>query len=281
MPPSTAQVESPYESEARYGTKRDQHWTGYNVHLTETCDDDRPRLLTHVETTIAPATDVEQLAAIHRGLARDDLLAAQHVVDAGYVRAPNLVSSRADHQVELIGPIYEDHQWQAKAGQGFDVAHFRIDWGASVVTYPQGHTSRRWVPMQTGRGRAMVHVDFAPADCTPCPTRALCTRARVGARSLTLQSRAEHEAIQAARQRQETAEFAAQYAPRAGIEGTLSQGIRAFGLRQARYRGLAKTHLQRLATATAISVARLADWLNGIPRAPTRCSHFTALAPAS
>jgi transposase len=281
LPPATAQLESPYEPEARYGTKRDHHWTGYKVHLTEACDDDRPRLLTHVETTIAPATDVEQLAAIHQGLARAELLPAQHLVDAGYVRAPNLVSARADHQVELVGPIYEDHQWQAKAKQGFDIAHFRVDWDAEVVTCPQGRTSLRWTPMQAGRGRAMVHVDFSPADCTPCPTRALCTRARVGARSLTLQSRAEHEAIQAARQRQETAEFAAEYAPRAGIEGTLSQGTRAFGLRQARYRGLAKTHLQHLATAAAMNVARLADWLNGIPRAPTRCSHFAALAPAS
>src|SRR3712207_7923985 len=74
--------------------------------------------------------------------------------------------------------------------------------------------------METARSRSMVHVAFAPADCAPCPTRALCTRARTGARSLTLQPRAEHEAIQAARQRQATTEFAAEYAGRAGIDGT-------------------------------------------------------------
>ena len=108
----------------------------------------------------------------------------------------------------------------------------------------------------------MVHVAFASADCTPCPTRALCTRARIGARSLTLQPRAEHEAIQAAQQRQETAELTAEYARPAGIEGTLSQGIRAFGLRRARYRGLAKTHLQHVTTVAAINIMRLADWLD-------------------
>ena len=32
--------------------------------------------------------------------------------------------------------------------------------------------------------------------------------------------------------------FASLYSDRAGIEGTFSQGVRAFGLRQARYRGL-------------------------------------------
>jgi transposase len=75
--------------------------------------------------------------------------------------------------------------------------------------------------------------------------------------------------------------FAQLYAQRAGIEGTFSQGVRAFGLRQARYRGLQKTHLQQVATATAIDVARVNDWLDGIPTAPTRRSHFARLAPAS
>jgi transposase len=47
----------------------------------------------------------------------------------------------------------------------------------------------------------------------------------------------------------------------------------------ARYRGLAKTHLQHVATATAINLVRLTDWLNGAPRATTRSSAFAALAP--
>jgi transposase len=279
MPPASVQVESPYEPEARYGTKRDRGWIGYKVHVSESCDDDRPHLLTHVETTIAPATDVEQLAAVHEGLADRDLLPGEHLVDAGYVRGPNLVASQREHQIDLIGPMYEDHQWQAKAKQGFDAAHFQVDWDAQRVTCPQGKVSVRWCETETARGRTMVAVGFAAADCSACPTRSLCTRAKTGARNLTLQSRAEHEAIQMARQRQQAPEFAAQYAPRAGIEGTLSQGIRAFGLRKARYRGLAKTHLQHVATATAINLVRLADWLNGTPRATTRRSAFAALAP--
>jgi transposase len=279
LPPASAEVESPYEPEARYATKRDRSWIGYKVHLSESCDDDRPHLLTHIETTIAPATDVEQLAAVHQGLAERDLLPGEHLVDAGYVRGPNLVASQRDHQIDLVGPIYEDRQWQAKAQQGFDAAHFQVDWDARQATCPQGKLSVRWCEMDTARGRAMVAISFSAADCMVCPTRTRCTRAKTGARNLTLQSRAEHEAIQAARQRQQTAEFATQYAPRAGIEGTLSQGIRAFGLRKARYRGLAKTHLQHVATATAINLVRLADWLNGAPRATTRRSQFAALAP--
>jgi len=46
-------------------------------------------------------------------------------------------------------------------------------------------------------------------------------------------------------------------AARAGIEGCLSQHIQLCGLRRARYVGLAKTHLQHVATAVALNVARL------------------------
>jgi transposase len=281
MPSASAQLESPYEPEVRYASKGETHWTGYKVHLTEICDDEQPHLLTQVATTVAPATDLGQLPVIQAELDRVGLLPAQQLVDAGYIHGRNLVASARDYAIDLVGPIAEDHQWQAKAGQGFDVAHFQIDWDAQRVTCPQGHQSLRWYETQTARGRTMIHIDFATADCTLCPVRSLCTRAKTLPRSLTLQPQAEHDAIQTARQRQTTPAFAEQYARRAGIEGTVSQGVRRFGLRHARYRGLAKTHLQHVATAAAINVHRLTDWLNEAPRAPTRTSHFAALAAAA
>jgi IS5 family transposase len=81
-----------------------------------------------------------------------------------------------------------------------------------------------------------------------------------------------------ARSRLTTAEGRRLYARRAGIEGTISQGVRAFGLRRARYRGLAKTHLQHVATAAALNLGRLGTWLRAAPRATTRTSRFAALA---
>jgi transposase len=137
------------------------------------------------------------------------------------------------------------------------------------------------VPDRDGAGADVIHVVFAATDCTPCPMRERCTRARTQPRSLTLQPRAEHEAIQAARRRQQTADFAITYARRAGGEGTLSQGVRTCDLRTARYRGLAKTHLQQVATAAALNVQRVTDWLDGQPRATTRRSHLARLAPAA
>jgi transposase len=92
-----------------------------------------------------------------------------------------------------------------------------------------------------------------------------------------LKPQAEHEALLAARERQTTAAWQAQYAVRAGIEGTLSQGIRALGLRRSRYIGLAKAHLQHLATAAAMNLVRVDTWLLGAPLARTRTSRFAAL----
>src|SRR5215218_11159151 len=272
MPEAARCIESPYEVEARYSTKRSMGWVGYMVHLTESCDEGLPYLITDVHTTAATATDVKELSAIQDGLARNGLLPAEQLADSSYGSGSNLVSSHARHKIDLIGPAFKDNTWQAKADEGFDVANFRIDWEKKAVTCPEGHQSIRWSETKTARGRQMIHVEFAPDDCTACPSRPLCTRAKNLPRALTLQPRDEHEAIQFARRRQRTEEFIEIYSQRAGIEGTFSQGVRAFGLRQARYRGLKKTHLQEVATATSINVARITDWLNGVPTAATRRS---------
>ena len=94
---------------------------------------------------------------------------------------------------------------------------------------------------------------------------------------MTLRPRELHEALQAARIQQETPEWKAEYAVRAGVEGTLSQGVRGFGLRRCRYIGLAKARLQHGATAAAINVYRLSDWLSGVPRSAARTSRFVRL----
>ena len=57
MPSPAGLINSPYDVEARYSTKRDEGWVGYKAHLTETCDEDRPHLIVNVETTPATTPD--------------------------------------------------------------------------------------------------------------------------------------------------------------------------------------------------------------------------------
>jgi Transposase DDE domain len=68
-----------------------------------------------------------------------------------------------------------------------------------------------------------------------------------------------------------------EYALRAGVEGTISQAVAAFGLRRARYFGWLKTHLQHVLTATALNFVRVGEWLAGTPLAKTRKSAFVRL----
>lgn len=281
MPPARQRIASPYDDQARYASKRTTHWTGYKVHLTESCDEEGVHLITDVETTLAPTSDMEMTAPIQQALADKDMAPTDHLIDAGYVDAHLLVTAQTEHGITVVGPVQPDRQWQAHIDGGYDITTFKIDWANHTVTCPQGQTSTAWLPHQDGYGNALISVKFARPTCLACPARHLCTQADVVGRRLTLRLEAEHNALQAARQAQTTDEWKAAYKARAGIEGTLSQGIRAFEVRQSRYVGLAKTHLQHILTAAAMNVGRVYDHLCRHPRAGTRTSRFAALAPAA
>jgi transposase len=270
-------IASPYDPDARYCTKRCVEWVGYKVHLTETCDDGRPHLITQVVTTPATTPDCVMGPVIQQGLAKRDLLPSTHLLDGGYVDAELLVTAQTKHQVDVVGPTFGSYSRQRMAGQGYDLSAFLLDWEAKQARCPQGQTSVKWTPGWDVSGDPVVRIRFDRATCRVCPARQACTWAKDAPRQLTVRPHAQHEAIQAARQRQQTAAFKAQYAQRAGVEGTHSQAIRRCGLRQSRSIGLAKTHLQHLFTAVALNVVRLGEWWLGTPRAKTRRSRFAAL----
>jgi transposase len=280
LPPSSDRIASPHDTEARYSTKRSVTWVGYKVHLTETCDQDTPHLITHVETAPATEGDSSALPRIHEALARRELLPGEHIVDTTYGSADLLHASQADYGVELVCPVHPDMSWQSQEKGAFQLSDFQIDWDAQTVTCPQGKISRHWKPEHGPRDKPTIQIQFSKADCLCCPVRAQCTHSSRGLRELTLHPRAAHLAIQAARARQATPDFKACYDKRAGIEGTISQTVCALDMRRSRYIGLAKTHLQHVLTAAAINLLRVSNWLEEIPLAKTRHSPFAALRAA-
>jgi len=276
--PSAQRLASPHDPEARYTTKNGLEWVGYKVHVTECCEAQLPHLITDVETTPATEQDIQAVPTIHMALAQRDLLPSQHIVDTGYVSGDCLLNSQTQYGVEMLGPMRPDVSWQAKQADAFDLSHFQIDWAAQQVTCPAGKTNSYWEPQTGQRDNPVIAVHFRKADCASCLLRALCTRNKAGPRTLTLPPQPLFETLQAARTRQHTQDFKQLYNQRAGIEGTLSQGVRAFGMRRSRYIGLAKTGLQQACTAAAMNVLRAVQWLSGTPRAKTRVTRFAALA---
>ena len=278
LPPAEELIQSPFDPDARWSVKRSMSWTGYKAHLTESCGPEGPHLITDVQTTLATMPDVSQTQTIQAALVQRGLVPKEHLVDQGYPDAGALISS-AEQGIDLVAPVAADTSWQARDPTAYDLSRFHIDWQKQRVRCPQGHSSTTWSPSHDSYGNAVIHVRFAAMDCDPCPAREKCTHGR-GARSLKLRPQAEHEALQAARERQTSDDFRASYRRRAGVEGTISQGVRANDLRHSRYRGLEKTCLHSALVATAMNLTRVATCLAGERPRGTRHSPLLALKPA-
>jgi uncharacterized Zn-finger protein len=123
------------------------------VHLSETCDAQYPHLITCVQTTDATAIDRNQTP----------------LVDAGYVDAGLLVESRESSGVERVGPVSRNTLWQAKAGKGYDLSGFEVDFVAKEATCPQGHASISWSEMRDQHGHPKLYMRFDGKTCRACP----------------------------------------------------------------------------------------------------------------
>jgi len=236
----------------------------------------RPNLITNVATTDATVPDQAMTKPIHHALDRRGLLPAEHYVDSGYPSAELVADAACDDGIALISPMLLDTSRQARAGTGLHAAAFTIDWDGKQVTCPQGQRSASWSPA-TQRGTEAIVVKFAASTCGPCPVHDRCTTAARGGRQLTLKPRVLHETLQANRAEQHTTAWQARYAIRAGVEGTMHQAIAVTGTRNARYKGLAKTHLEHVYSAVALNLIRLDAWWNGHPLDRRRTSHLARL----
>jgi transposase len=286
IPPAARFISSPYDAEAHYARKHTTQWVGYKVHITETCEDDLPHLITHIETTPGPTADGTTTPTIHAALAQRDLLPGTHIVDTGFLDADLFVQSRDDYGVDLLGPTRLDYHWQARAGAGFDAQHFQIDWNQQQATCPAGKTSISWTPAIDNRKNAVIKVKFSTKDCRRCGHVTQCIRSqkRDARRTLTIRPQPQYQALQTARQREATEAFQADYARRAGIEGTISRETRSLRLRRTRYIGLRRVHLGHILAAVGLNVLRLSEWFLETARAKTRLTPFARLmaqAPAA
>ena len=270
-------VESPYDTDARYRRKRGTAWMGYTVHLTETCDADRPRLVVHADTTAGDVHEAARADPILAAIEERGLSAEEHLADAAYISADLLVGAADRYGVRLVGPPRKDASWQGRTDGAYTATDFALDYDRGVATCPEGEESKSWRTYTDRDGGGYVMARFAVATCRACSARDLCVRSETSGRSLRLHPERDQAALEGMRAELATDEGWAAYSARAGVEGTLSQGVRAMGLRRTRYRGLAKTRLGHVATAAAITTDRAAAWVRGERPGGTRASRFARL----
>jgi transposase len=280
LPPGKLLILNPYDLDARPGVKRGRTWRGYKAHFTETCEPDRPHLITHVATTDASTSDLDTVSGRHHDLAARDLLPETHLVDAGYVSVGQILAAADDHGVTLIGPLPPDTSWQAGDDTAFDLTRFVIDWDARHVVCPQGKTSRNWQPARSRDGLPVIRATFRQPDCRPCPDRSRCTRSQDNARHVTFLPRRQQEAQQRIRAEQSTGDWRQRYALRCGVESLISQASRLSDVHHARYRGKPKTFLQHTLTAMALNLIRLDAWLTGAVTTGSWTSRLARLTQA-
>ena len=205
----------------------------------------------------------------------------EHYLDSGYPSAALVVDSLRRWGVTLVTPLLADQSRQAKQAAGYDRAGFTIDFDTRAGHLPAGpelHLLEPGHPTRHRRHRDQVRGRHLPALPGPRPVHPH-HPPPVG-RQLTVPPREVHDAQLAARAAQDTPDWQADYARRAGVEGTIRQAVAVTGIRRARYRGLPKTRLEHVYSAVALNLIRLDAYWNGHALDRTRTSHLTRLEHA-
>jgi transposase len=200
LPRAAEGIEAPYDPDARYRNKRDTQWTGYLVHVSETCDSPAPPLLTHGHTTPATGHEAQGTAPIQQALVDKDVPPQEPLVDAAYIAAELLVDSREAHGLILRGPTRPTPGWQAQVEGAYTIGQFTVDGDRQVVSCPQGKRAAMWAAqVDRQRDRPGIIVAFRTQDGTACVARSRCTQAEDTRRRLHLPPQEQDEALQAAR----------------------------------------------------------------------------------
>jgi transposase/IS5 family transposase len=257
-------VKNPHDPEVQWATKdKDlrKQWEGYKLQVIETVGEKTTEpgeptggVITEMTTTPALVSDVEGMEEALAAQREHGVGVAEELhADAGYVTDDTLAEAKEEGR-ELIGPARP-----APTKGVLPVEQFEVDMKKKEAVCPQGKTSTRYrVTTESRTGRESHQFEWGE-HCDGCPLQSQCTKSKTGRRRLTVGRH--HEELQARRREMEDEAYRALLRKRNGIEGTISEGVRAYGMRRTRYRGLAKTRLANYTIGAACNVNR---WLRRI-----------------
>jgi transposase len=266
----TGAVHNPHEPEAQWSSKsttRDKSWVGYKAQVAETVPE-QPRatgeptanFLTAIVTQNAPASDKAGMARVaveqqSMGLEPPSAL----YVDGAYVSSEALKDAR-DEGRELRGPAPASPD----RGKVFTVEAFDVHIEDRYAVCPNGQRSSHCSRLEEqASGKVVYRIEWSNAVCGDCPLRAQCVSAGQDHRTFVVGEL--HTLLQDRRREMQTEAFKQDMRKRNGIEGTQSELVRGYGLRQARYRGFAKVRLQNYLIGAACNLRRLfrrIQWLS-------------------
>jgi transposase len=253
-------IQNPHEPEAQWRSKgKNKNWLGYQVQVAETAasapvaaGEPTRQFLTAVETQPATASDEAGLPQVLTAQAASGLECPSEVyADGAYISAGAMAEARAAGW-ELQGPA----QPSAPSSPGYRAEAFTVNVAARTATCPAGQASTQCSRLhEAASGQVRYRFEWS-WHCRDCPHRGVCVGKNQVHRTLVVGEH--HDLLQARRHAMATSAFRELMKRRAAIEGTISELVRAHGLRRARYRGLRKVALQNWLTGAACNVKR---WL--------------------
>ena len=262
---SSERVQNPHDPDATYGAKgkgeQKKEHVGYKVQVAETVSEavlapgePTRNFISGIVTHAARESDAEgsgKMELEQQALGMDK--PPVQYVDAAYVSTQKLVEAAAQGR-ELIGPaLASPHNNDGR----FTPEQFNVMVEQRQAVCPAGHQNTQCSRLQEqATGKVSYRFEWDTSICTACPLRQQCIKADHPHRTLVVGEH--HTTLQARRQEQQTQPFKQRMRHRNAIEGTQSELVRAHGLRQARYRGLAKAKLQNYFIGAACNIKR---WL--------------------
>jgi len=235
------------EPEMRHGRKSaSRRFDGFKTSVATEAESE---LILDISDMSAADGDGRELLPTIKRVEQQDLTVERALADGAYPSGDNLAACATypGHPVELVAPLRRGPDPEV------DKAAFTIDLERGLITCPCEHQAVGQ-PARDRLGRPILKFTFARPVCAACPLFETCVRSQTSGRTVT--THAQERYLQAARQRQETAEFQALYPRRSRVERKIAE-LAGHGLRQTRYRGEPKRQLQRLWTGAAVNLQRL------------------------
>jgi hypothetical protein len=242
--PSSSSLQSPSDPDVTYGHKG----KGYEVQLTETCDEENPfQVVTSVGVTGAHESDQHQVeGALEQTERTCGAAPAELDADAGYASGENILMTR-EHGTELVAPI------GSKGSDSVTLGDFELDEaGERVLQCPAGNAPVEHRPTRGGKGTLAC---FDASQCEGCLLQDI-SRAEPRGNERVVRLTPADVAVAQRRAEQETPEFKERYRIRSGIEATNSELKRCHGFGKPRVRRRPRIELSARLKVLGLNIKR-------------------------
>lgn len=263
-------VINPHDPDVQWSTKKTTGKSGWHGFKAQVCETVEKIKCAKGEPTLSVITAIHVQPAIHSDHGSVPLVLAEHqssvgsdcppptevFVDAGYVSAPALIKAEAAGYT-LTGPMPAPPNSKRR----FGTDSFIVDIPGRMAVCPAGQTSSECSRIDDAKyAQYGIKYFFAwpRKTCAACSLREQCLSKKNKLKHRTIEVNEHHMTVQARRNLCKTQDYQDHMHKRSAIEGSHSELVRGYGLRDCRYKGRLKTDLQSQFTATACNLRRWA-----------------------